>query len=119
MKKFNEMINEKVTLYGFAEKVRNLQWVQFVILKDKTGKVQLTIEKSDEANKELVEIVNNLSLESTVKLRLETFNMPFSLSFLSSRIIADLSTQRYSAKVVYDIGRIKVLLSSECTIILQ
>lgn len=60
--------NEEVTLQGFVENVRNLQWVQFIVLRDKTGKVQITIEKSEEANKELIEIVNNLTNESTIKI---------------------------------------------------
>ena len=36
---------------GFVDNIRNLQWVIFLILRDKTGKVQITIEKSEEENK--------------------------------------------------------------------
>ena len=57
----NKHFNEEVEISAFVDNVRNLQWVQFIILRDKTGKVQLTIEKSEESNKGLVEIVNNLS----------------------------------------------------------
>lgn len=67
----NELENhfdEEVVVSGFVDNVRNLQWVQFIVLRDITGKVQITIEKSDEANKELVEIVNNLTNESTIKV---------------------------------------------------
>lgn len=39
------------------------------MLRDTTGKVQITIEKSDENNKDMVELVSNLSLESTVKVK--------------------------------------------------
>ena len=60
--------NEEITVSGFVDNVRNLQWVQFIVLRDETGKVQITIEKSDEANKELVEIVNDLPIESTIKV---------------------------------------------------
>lgn len=60
--------NENVVINGFVDNIRNLQWVQFVIIRDNTGKVQVTIEKSEEANKEMVEIIDNLSLESTVKI---------------------------------------------------
>lgn len=59
--------NSKVTINGFVDKIRNLQYVQFVILRDTTGKVQVTIEKNEE-NKELVEIIDNLKEESTVKV---------------------------------------------------
>ena len=56
--KINELKenNQKVTINGFVDKIRNLQYVQFVILRDATGKVQITIEKNEE-NKDLVEII--------------------------------------------------------------
>lgn len=63
-----EHLGEKITLSGFVDNVRNLQWVQFIVLRDETGKVQITIEKSEEKNKELVEIVNELPIESTIKV---------------------------------------------------
>jgi len=67
--KINELKenNSKVTINGFVDKIRNLQYVQFVILRDTTGKVQVTIEKNEE-NKGLVEIIDNLKEESTVKV---------------------------------------------------
>ena len=68
MKKFNEMINEKVTLYGFAEKVRNLQWVQFIVLRTNGNRIQITIEKSEEKNKDIVKLVETLTNESTIKV---------------------------------------------------
>ena len=60
--------NEEITVSGFVDSVRNLQWVQFIVLRDETGKVQITIEKSEEKNKELVSIVDELSVESTLKV---------------------------------------------------
>lgn len=63
-----ELFDKEITINGFVDSIRNLQWVQFVILRDSTGKVQVTIEKSEEANAEMVEIINNLPLESTVKI---------------------------------------------------
>lgn len=69
IKDLTEHYNEEVELQAFVENIRNIKWVQFVILKDETGKVQMTIEKSLEENKELVEIVNNLTVESTVKIK--------------------------------------------------
>lgn len=62
-------LGKEVEFSGFVDNIRNLQWVQFVILRDSTGRVQVTIEKSDENNKEMVELINNLPLESTVKVR--------------------------------------------------
>ncbi|MCM1371275.1 MAG: aspartate--tRNA(Asn) ligase [Clostridium sp.] len=57
-----------ITLQGFVDNIRNLQYVQFVILRVNDIKVQLTIEKSEEKNKELVEIIDTLPLESTIKV---------------------------------------------------
>ncbi len=59
---------ETIEFSGFVDNIRDLQWVQFVILKDSTGKVQVTIEKSEEKNKEMVELISNLPIESTVKV---------------------------------------------------
>lgn len=63
---FKDHINENVTISGFAEKVRNLQWVQFIVLRNEGKRIQVTIEKSEEKNKDMVEIVNNLTNESTI-----------------------------------------------------
>ena len=69
----NKYYDKSVTISGFIDNIRNMQWVQFVILRDATGKVQITIEKSEEKNKELVEIIDNLPLESTVKITEKLF----------------------------------------------
>ena len=66
--KLNEHFDEEVVISGFVDNIRNLQWVQFVIIRDDTSKVQVTIEKSEEQNKEMVELIENLPLESTVKI---------------------------------------------------
>lgn len=68
--------DEEVTISGFVDEIRNLKWVQFVVLRDETGKVQITIEKSDEANKELVEIINELTVESTLKVTGKVMDAP-------------------------------------------
>ena len=60
-----EHFNEEVVLKGFIDNLRDLQYVQFLVLRDRTGKIQVTIEKNDD-NKELNEIVSSLTLESTV-----------------------------------------------------
>jgi len=60
--------NEEVELQGFVDNIRDLQYVQFLVLRDSTGKVQVTVEKNEE-NASLNEIVSNLSIESTVKIK--------------------------------------------------
>lgn len=76
IKDLSNYYNEEVEIQGFVDNVRNLQWVQFIIIKDITGKVQVTIEKSEEKNKELVEIVNNLTVDSTVKIKGKLLESP-------------------------------------------
>ena len=65
---FKENIDKKVTISGFAEKIRNMQWVQFIVLRCDGKRIQVTIEKSDEKNSEMVKIVDNLTCESTIKV---------------------------------------------------
>lgn len=72
----NKHFDEEVTISGFVDEIRNLKWVQFVVLRDETSKVQITIEKSEEANKELVEIVDNLTVESTLKVTGKVMDSP-------------------------------------------
>lgn len=59
--------NEEVCLQGFVDKIRDLQYVQFLIIRNGFDKIQVTIEKNDE-NKELNDIVSSLTLESTIKV---------------------------------------------------
>ena len=68
--KFSELKNyfgEEIVLEGFVDRIRDLQYVQFVVLKDATGRVQVTLEK-DGSMTELNEIVSSLTTESTVKI---------------------------------------------------
>ena len=67
-KDIENYIDKEIELSGFVENIRNIKWVQFLVLRDSTDKVQVTIEKSDENNKEMVELVNNLTVESTIKV---------------------------------------------------
>ncbi len=60
--------NKEVVVQGFVDNIRNLQYVAFVILRDKFDKVQITIEKEIEENKSLIQIIENLPLESTLKV---------------------------------------------------
>ena len=65
-KDLSNYYDQEITLQGFVDNIRDLQYVQFVILRDNTGKVQMTIEK--ENNDDLVNIISNMSVESTVKV---------------------------------------------------
>ena len=67
-KDLENYFDQEIELSGFVENIRNIKWVQFLVLRDSTDKVQVTIEKSDEKNKEMVELVNNLTVESTIKV---------------------------------------------------
>ena len=66
-KNLYEYIEQEITIEGFVDNIRDLQYVQFLIVRDTTGKVQITIEKNEE-NSKLNEIVSNLTIESTVKV---------------------------------------------------
>ena len=66
-KNLDEHLEQVITIEGFVDNIRNLQYVQFLVIRDTTGKVQVTIEKNEE-NSNLNEIVNNLTIESTVKI---------------------------------------------------
>ena len=61
-------IGEEIVFSGFVDTIRDKKWVMFVILRDSTGKVQMTIEKSEESNTKLLEIMNSISVESTIKV---------------------------------------------------
>ena len=74
--KLKEHFNEEIEICGFVENIRNLQYVQFLVIKDVTGKVQVTIEKEDENNKELINIVDNLTIDSTVKIKGKILESP-------------------------------------------
>ena len=89
--------NEEITLNGFVDNVRNLQYVKFVILRDYTGKVQITIEKNDD-NKELVEIVNGLTNESTIKVKLEGLAYTDALTNISNRSKCELALAELSGE---------------------
>ena len=66
-KNLKEYLSKDITIEGFVDNIRDLQYVQFLIVRDSTGKVQVTIEKN-EFNAKLNEIVSNLSVESTIKI---------------------------------------------------
>ena len=61
-------IGKKVVMSGFIDTVRDKKWVMFVVLRDSTGKVQVTIEKSDENNNEMVELFQKATRDSVVEV---------------------------------------------------
>jgi aspartyl-tRNA synthetase len=67
-KNLKEYLGKEICIEGFVDNIRNLQYVQFLVLRDSTWKVQVTIEKN-EVNSKLNEIVNELTCESTVKVK--------------------------------------------------
>ena len=64
----NKYVGQEITFSGFIDTIRDKKWVMFVILRDATGKVQMTLEKSEEQNKEMLEILYNTKNESTIKV---------------------------------------------------
>ena len=63
-----EYIDKEIYIEGFIDNIRDLQYVQFIVLRDINGKVQITIEKNEE-NKVLNELVSSLTIESTLKAK--------------------------------------------------
>ena len=61
-------IDKEITFSGFVDAIRDKKWVMFVILRDSTGKVQMTLEKSEESNSKLLDIMSNITVESVVKV---------------------------------------------------
>ncbi|QWC00454.1 aspartate--tRNA(Asn) ligase [Mycoplasmatota bacterium] len=60
-----EYFGKEIEIQGFVDKIRDLQYVQFVVLRDSTGKIQMTIEKNED-NKILNDIVSSMTKESTI-----------------------------------------------------
>lgn len=70
MIKINELdnyFNKDIQLSGFVDSIRILQYVVFIILKDETGKVQITIEKED--NSKLLDTINLLKIDSVIQVK--------------------------------------------------
>ena len=59
-------INEKILLQGFVENIRNGKSMAFIVIKDMTGKVQITVEK--EKSEPLCPIVDQLTPDSVVSV---------------------------------------------------
>jgi nondiscriminating aspartyl-tRNA synthetase len=62
-----EKVGELIALRGFVQTVRNQKAVQFIILRDHTGLIQVVAERS-EANSLLNELIDQLTRESTIQV---------------------------------------------------
>ena len=62
-----EKIGECITLRGFVQTVRNQKAVQFIVLRDHTGLIQIVAERS-EANSDLNALIEKLTRESAIQV---------------------------------------------------
>jgi len=69
VKDLKNYLEQEVSFSGFVDSVRDKKWVMFVILRDSTGKVQMTLEKSDEKNQEMLELMSSLTTDSTIEVK--------------------------------------------------
>jgi nondiscriminating aspartyl-tRNA synthetase len=60
-------VGECISLRGFVQTVRNQKAVQFIVLRDHTGLIQIVAERSD-ANNRLNELIAQLTRESTIQV---------------------------------------------------
>ncbi|MDR0697502.1 MAG: aspartate--tRNA(Asn) ligase [Christensenellaceae bacterium] len=84
-----------VTVAGFVHEIRNLKSMQFIVLKDITSSVQITIFKKPE-DLELNKIVNELTLQSSVlisgKVHVDSFVKLNGVEIIANKIdVANLS----------------------------
>lgn len=66
VKDLKQWVGKEICFSGFVVSIRDKKWVMFVILRDSTGLLQMTIEKSEEKNQELLEIMSEVSVDSTI-----------------------------------------------------
>lgn len=64
--KIKEIVPGKVEFQGFIENLRDKKNMQFVVIRDLSGKIQITVIKSEKP--EIAEIFSRATLESTVKV---------------------------------------------------
>ena len=57
-------IGSTVKVQGFIENLRNSKYMAFIVLKDITGKLQITVEKAD--HPELVDTIDKLTPDSVI-----------------------------------------------------
>ncbi len=62
----NARIGESVRIEGFIEHIRNTRYMAFLVVRDRSGSVQVTIEK--QLHPEWTEILDSLTVESVVSI---------------------------------------------------
>jgi aspartyl-tRNA synthetase len=62
-----EKIGQSVTVKGFVHAVRNQKAVQFIVLRDHTGMIQIVVERS-EMNSSVNELISTLNRESAIEV---------------------------------------------------
>ena len=70
------LIGKTVKIQGFVDTIRNQKRIQFLILKDHTGKIQIVHTKSGSENDTISKIINSLSTESTVSVMGKAIKAP-------------------------------------------
>ena len=60
----NIKLGEVNKVSGFIENIRNKKWMAFIVIRDISGKLQITIEK--EKHPEMVEDIDRLTIDSVV-----------------------------------------------------
>jgi nondiscriminating aspartyl-tRNA synthetase len=68
-------MGETIALRGFVHAVRNQKAVQFIVLRDHTGLIQIVAERT-EANSRLNELIAGLTRESAIKVTGKVVNNP-------------------------------------------
>ena len=66
-KDLDHYLGQTIRIDGFVSRIRDLKYVQFLIVRDISGEVQVTLEKNEE-NQKWNELVSHLTCESTVKI---------------------------------------------------
>ena len=66
-KRISEIREGDVEIQGFIENLRDKKNMQFIVIRDLSGKVQVTVVKAE--NPEVAEIFSHATLESTVKIK--------------------------------------------------
>ena len=69
--KISEIKPGKVEFQGWIENLRDKKNMQFIVIRDLSGKIQVTVIKSEKP--EIAEIFSHATLESTVKITGEAF----------------------------------------------
>jgi aspartyl-tRNA synthetase len=75
LKNLSQYYNQEIEIAGFVDKIRDLQFVQFIVLRDSSDKVQITIEKNNE-NQAMNSMVSRLTKESTLFVKGVLYERP-------------------------------------------